>query len=489
MRSNLLNGIAIWILLFSCARQEGESPGSAIPASPTVPDIGCCFKPSTLTMQVTDLSGTPIPQAAVFVGSGAPGTSNYQVTTDTNGFFALPILSGKQLLTVSAENWVRASFVDVEFSDNLVWKLQPKKQLRLYPISGNPLGFGTLPRDGFVDFSLMFPAQPLDQILNLELNRMISEENDIIRVALGQEVEIPANMSLPRQSETYVIPINLNKPRYRVYSEGQSKATMYALRGRFNFRQVIDKVRADQPLNSLINDFDFLSSGQVDLSIGASTVLDMPVSQTQFKQAIAFSGPQLASDEIGIAISLATIGQNLIAPQDLKTFSSKESVRLKVSQPTDAYALVAKAKTSFFDPAKKQASEPISLQWVSAQQVSNTLSLLQLISGATFNNSMITLNVPPLPSGIESAGMEVVLSEIYTVQLPGGQTTLKNPVWNFRTQDSWIKTVSVPTFPELSLGKAPANSRYRFDITLFARSANNPDRTHATQVSVDNVEM
>ena len=68
-------------------------------------------------------------------------------------------------------------------------------------VKGLANGFGDLTKkDGFIDFSLTIPTFTRQSLLHFDLSSVISPEVDTISV-IGQKVELPSNLSLPKQKE------------------------------------------------------------------------------------------------------------------------------------------------------------------------------------------------------------------------------------------------------------------------------------------------
>ena len=102
-------------------------------------------------------------------------------------------------------------------------------------------------KDGVVDFSLVIPAMTVDELMNFELSRIVSPENDTLNI-LSKELQVPSNLSLPRQVESYFLSFTLDKPEFRSYVREMGQYNLYALQGTFPLKKVIDGIQAGQSL-------------------------------------------------------------------------------------------------------------------------------------------------------------------------------------------------------------------------------------------------
>jgi hypothetical protein len=98
----------------------------------------------------------------------------------------------------------------------------------------------------------VIPVLSRTDVFNFDINTVISNEVDTITL-LGQSVDIPANVSLPEQRETYIFPITLKKPEYRLNFSSIGAKKVMALRGQFQLKPVVDELRSTKDFIGIIN--------------------------------------------------------------------------------------------------------------------------------------------------------------------------------------------------------------------------------------------
>lgn len=226
--------------------------------------------PETNTIQFLDEGRQPLVGAKILIGYDANDPFNgNELVTDTSGLVNIPSdwKAALPVTVVSAGN-VRTTYDSVPPTTTTLQVSAAEGEGNL-EVKGNTTDFGNLPRDGMVDFGLVIPGFTQKKLLHFDISAVVSPSVDTIRVA-GQKLEIPSNLTLPSQTESYIIPIKLNKPRYRTYVRQEGQHKFFALHGKFPFKKVIDDVRGGKSVFEVVNHFEFLSGGMTEVGVNKS---------------------------------------------------------------------------------------------------------------------------------------------------------------------------------------------------------------------------
>src|SRR5690606_15243052 len=130
-------------------------------------------------------------------------------------------------------------------------------------VKGKPLDYRNVRRDGKVDFGLVMSTFTRHELINFDLSNVLATDNDMISV-LGFDLNVPSNLTLPNQEESYFFPINLNKPNYRLPVKRPGTHTFIAAHGQFPMSQVFDQIRSGASIFDVANDLTFLRGGTKD---------------------------------------------------------------------------------------------------------------------------------------------------------------------------------------------------------------------------------
>ena len=209
----------------------------------------------------------------------------------------------------------------------------------LLEVKGNTHGYGSLRKDGKIDFSLVFPALRRDQLMSFDISNVISPEMDVIKV-ITQKLYVPSNISLPKQTENYILPITINKDIYRMYLKETGSYRMTAIHGQFPLKRVISDINNGKSYFEVINYFRFFGGGQINVDLqGNLTGQNIPINQMTFNSTVTVPGP--AVPEGLYAVGMAMVDQNgLLFPTDLKQLTAGKVESLKtLSNSGDNYVL------------------------------------------------------------------------------------------------------------------------------------------------------
>lgn len=253
----LMMALAVPALLAGCSDKKtpktGDSEGLA----------GLFWQQSANVISVRTFDDQPIKNAQILIGDAlnSPFSGNF-LTTDANGQVEIPAgWNTGMAVTVQAPGFIRSTYMNQE-PGALTFKLRPSVTTTQYEVKGVTSGLPVQDKDGYVDFGLVMPAFSKMALLSFDINNVISPQSDRIE-AMGQDIDVPANISLPRQSEKYALfTITLDKPNYRIYYGNTGVNRVFAARGRFPFKSTVDALRGGAEFYELINSFT-ISGGAV----------------------------------------------------------------------------------------------------------------------------------------------------------------------------------------------------------------------------------
>ncbi len=443
-------------------------------------------------LQVISIHGTPLPGTKVLVqvstttASETPHESNAQgnttdpsqtsplaaqlpsslfLTTDAQGKILLPPSSPEQIpsITFDQPGFVRATYIQFPRSQRLV-VLRPLSHSEPSTVEGQATGFQT-EKDGWVDFALVMPGLTKTELFNFQLSMVISPFFDRIQ-ALGKILKIPSNISLPDQTENYFLPVSLSKPTYRLSFSETGLQRLYALRGRFPFKKVVDELRQDKMFVDVLNLFSMQGAGQRDIELRANkNQLDIPAFQTQFPIQSSVKTPVIQSDEVGLGI-MGVLDQGLLFPSDVKTWNSTGSLNLRHPQQGQLQILFSLKKRTDFDdrrnPRMSASLEPLQLL-----QNSQPI-LLPLISGSIQQTSPFTWTlsnnhtlIPP--NALQAHGTYAVISAVSSRKVGQDTAWQDQNQWEFFAPQ-WVSTIQLPQHPDWQLPTGPL----RLEVSYLA---------------------
>lgn len=444
------------------------------------------FAPQSTSLKVTDTSGKPVSGAQVLIGTeqGKPFADNL-VTTAADGTFQAPAgWTAEQPVTISARGFVRVTYFGQK-PRGASYQIRPAEGQGQFELTGVTTGFQIRDRDGLVDFSLVIPALQRSDFFSFDMNSVISPHKDEISI-IGQKAELPSNVSLPKQRESYFLPITLEKPVYRTYFRTSGTKRVVALRGQFPLKQVVDEMRGNKDFVALINHFS-IQGGSVQSAklSGASTRLDIAVDKMTFTQARRVVAPDFRDTEVVMAAAIAS-QQGHMYPTDVKNLSPRQPQDLRIGSGDVFVVTVGKRKSEMQGgPGADRLSAAI-LPFTNNVQP----SLLPLLDDPRmFSNTHIRIPALRTISGVRPTG---TYASLVTVQVAAdGKTETVTTIWEVFAPD-WADEIKLPVWPRSSL----PSGKMRWGVTLIGQSSRVSEEpplgpglletaTHATRSSVE----
>lgn len=446
------------------------------------------------TITIVDENGNGVSQAEVIIGNkaGDPFAGNV-LKTDGSGRLTTPAAWTTALpLTVTHSNHVRTTFQNTA---------PQNQQLRIAKADGNvtlnvegmTTGFGPLKEDGKVDFGLVFPALPVNDIVRFDMASVVSPVMHKITV-VGRDVEIPSNITLPPQDESYIFNIHFDKQNYLMPLRQTGVYTMTALHGQFPLQKVVNEVRGGKSLIETLNNFVFLETGLKTVAVSKSVSNEnLDVNHFKFQEQAGLTAPAFAKNQFMLTVALAEDG-GIWKPTDMKKFNSGETRKLVTNSSLGATKFLsvlstqAKAFTSdsltralrsiggLFESEPFTTSSAMNYQQLSLA-VSSQPTFLNLVSAPVVQGKVIQVTPPAAVPGLTDAGAMLILSEI---ERSSGNSSFekRTRVWE-HISSNWISSFVVPDV----LPAVPSNKEYRWEILFMAKDGTGKI-THVTRNAI-----
>ena len=476
-------------------------------------------------LQILNENLQPVAGADVYIGNV---DRNETLKTDVNGMVDIPTSWKASFpVTVTAAGYLKSTFLDVYPTDTTL-QLHREDQKGVMEVKGETTDYDNLKKDGKVDFALVYPGLRLRQLAQFDVQSVISPDSDEIKI-LTETAAVPSNLSLPKQKETYMLPITLEKPVYRMSFKQTGDYRLIAMHGQFPINKVVGDLRAGKAFYEIINHFSIKGGGQKDVTINSSVDgQNIPVNQLKFNKTITVKGVPLPDDQVMFSFSLAKQA-NIYFPSDVKRILPTDTTQLVLPENSEQNSIVSvimpkteasgiggsaeedgKAKVDdsvvdplpqfknlfdgalrFFNISFEETEMNRGIGGMSSARHNEsepTPLFLGLVGRPTFNDGVITLAQPPLVAGIEPVATYAILSEVE--RTPKGNYTIER---NFRVwevaQLGWADQLQLPVG---TFNFTPGKS-YRWDVLFMGRRIgyNNTGEyfldgvTHVTRNSID----
>ncbi len=484
---NLSLFTVITVLVFGCSKKS-DTPKSEIARF-----LWSEQAEANAQIKILNSLSEPIENAQVLIGTaqGSPFKGNF-LNTDKSGVAKIPIdWTTEAHVTVDAAGFVRQTVLNQKPGD-ITLKLIPRANTNRPEIKGQVTGLPVANGDKMLDFALVIPAMTRSDLLNFDLNAVISPYSDTITV-VGQKAKIPGNVSLPSQKESYIIPVTIAKPIYRLTAPTLGTKRFFAVRGQFPFKKTIDEMRAGRPFYDLINNFSIQGGGLRDITLTSPvTTLDIPGNELSFSSKIRTQSATIASDEVQMVVAVSDVAGTL-APTDIKKFTGENFLQLSSLPNKKTYIVNILKRQSEVDPAATAAAKE--------NRISAALSLhneavkpqfLPLIASPIVSETAgMNIRLPAAPNlaGVFSLATSASLSDLVPVTLGGETTTQVNRRWEIIGL-GWEQSIQLPNWPLAG----PAAPLRRVEINFIGSTTHDGAKlddnlieaaTHVTHASTD----
>lgn len=417
-------------------------------------------------LKVVDAAGNPVANAQVLVGNsvGQPFADNF-ISTDAQGHFEAPAgWVGAEAITINAPGFVRVTYFEQE-PNGQTYTLRHSTAAQNFELKGQGTGFQTKDKDNKVDFALMIQSLRKEDLFSFDLGMLISPQMDKVEV-YGQEMQIPSNVALPKQKESYgIFPVTLEKPQYRMYFPTAGVKKVFTVRGQFPFKEVVKELQDQKQFVELVNYFDLQGGSIEDVTLsGPSTVKDLPVNKLQFNQKRAFKAPVIGSDEFLLAVPVSKY-QGTLLPTDMKQVASNASFQLKTAAGDMPDLLVVVKKSA--DKAELGAGRLTAA--LVPFEVNVTPKLLPMVENPTVV-SPSEIRVPAINTidKVEPAATYVVKSKVAKRIVDNVVVSEQvTKVWEAYAPE-WQTSVKLPQWPN----ETPAGGGQRFEVLFVGTGLN-----------------
>lgn len=432
---------------------------------------------ATPTVQVFNQANQPVANAQVLIGSSVnnPFRGNLKVT-DKNGMVSLTEWTDAAHVTVNAQGYIRQTLLNQK-PGTLQIKLSTAYLTSRPMIKGQVSGLPVKDGDKMMDFSLVIPTIAKGDLMNFDLDSVISPFTDIVEVIFGKTAELPSNVSLPTQKEKYnfLISVTLSKPDYRAYALNYGPKTYYALTGRFPFKDTVDQLQDNKKFYEIMNYFQFTNGGLRETTVtGPTTSLNIPGTEIKFDgAAAAIKGATIGADEVVMAMVMNDLSGGRFVPSDVKRLTSNESANLKTIAGKQVHIVNLLKKASDFDAATQDPANRSSASMV-PYKAGMQASLLPLLpSGPSVSQAggAYKITVPRSSNetldaqAINELAVTVAISNINTVQDGQFQVEMLDRKWEV-LGTSWPAEINLPAWP-LEDDTDNAAVKRKFEVNLI----------------------
>ncbi len=459
---------------------------------------------STASLRVVNENNQPVANATILLGyePGNPFSGNV-LKTAADGSAGIPTDWKAALpVTVQAPGYITSTVPVLTPGEHLLTIIAQESANQI-EIKGTATDFGRLIKDGKVDFAMVIPAMTRESMLAFDIASVISPQNDTIEI-IGNSVDIPSNITLPNQEESYIFPITLDKPDYRVYVREPGAYKMYAMHGQFPLQRVVDDIRGGKSMFEVINHFTFKQSGQRNINVsGNMRNVNLPVNQTPFNATTSVKAPAFPADKVMISLNLSAENDTLFMPTDMKRLTPNQTMALKTNAslgtghvlsllldapkttPVSEEDAAAELQRSlnplnrFIDALPmKEAGQPVvkakatydfNKMTFTFQPASGTVTpaFLPMIAAPQIVNNVMKLQMPTLPNGLTGIATYMVLSEIEELGTGSVKSERRTRMWEIWNA-GFIQQMEMP---RVTFTKRP-DRKYRWEVMFLARPSN-----------------
>jgi len=443
-------------LLTSCSKNGDSTNAANQPQSGNI--FEHIFASRDATLSVLDMDGKPVANAQILIGSavGQPFPENY-LSTDASGVFIAPAAwKDSQMVTIVAANFVTATYLQ-QTPHGQSFQLHPNEASSKYEVKGQGTGFKTVDNDNTIDFALMAPLMTRQTLLSFDLGMLISPQMDTISV-YGQSMQIPSNVSLPKQKEAYgFFPVTLDKPVFRMYFPSVGTHKVMTIRGQFPFKQVVKELQNNKQFVDLINYFSLQGGSIHDVAVtGPTQNQDLPVNELVFSQTLPFHSSAVDSSNVLLAVALSPYqGQYLLT--DVKNVASNTDINMTVAAGA-APELLTVLQNRADGQQMTSALAPFT-----ARVTPEMLPMManpQVVSESDVKIASITA-----PSTITPSATYAVLSTVQG-QVVNGVVNVSH-AWEVYSP-SWETEIKLPQMPNVTL----ADGQKRWEVSLMGSDSN-----------------
>ncbi len=478
--------IAFGLTLTSCSKDTSEKPDS----SAVVRFLWS--EKSALTeaqIKIINQYGEPIQGAQILIGDaqGAPFRNNFLITDKQGTAIAPNEWQAPASVTVDARGYIRQTLLNVN-PGNLTLKISTAYLAQRAEVRGLVTQLPVVNGDKLIDFALVMPVLAKADLLNFDIGQVISSYSDTLSAG-GQESNVPSNVSIPKQKESYFISVTLDKPIYRLKVPTLGPKKFVAVRGRFVFKTVVSELRDGKPFYDMINHFSILGGGLREATLtGQLTNLDIPGNELVFNNTLSVNSAATPADELLLVLATNEINGSMV-PTDVKKAVNGQATKLQSLPGKPVFIVsVIKKQAEFMSEAPGSGRMSASLLPYAANVSQKLLPLIANPSIINSTNYIINLPKAPVTVGINPVATTASISDLIETQDNGKKILLPNRKWEVLGL-GWSQQINLPKWPLDN-----TNSRKRLEVNYIGSTANKntsldnslfENATHITHASAD----
>ena len=446
---------------------------------------------ATNQILILDEKNRPLSAAQLLIGTdlNQPFQNNL-VQADAQGLILLPVgWVNPQPITVIDNRCVRTTFMQQNPGAKIL-RVRLAAPARWVEVKGQTSGIQTA-ADGKVDFALILPTLSKGDLFNFNLSQFLNPLHDSIHLPVAGDVDLPANIALPLQSENYFLfNIQINKPLFRNHFRNLQSLKLEALHGQLKVSEAIGALRGLHDPVKLVNLMQFQSAGTQDVQVTSDMgPVTIAAGQKNLGAAFKVQTPDVPSQQTMIALSLDASTPQL-SVNDFKATRAKTQLSLMASANSHKTLV---AYISVPSIAFQVHTQDFHLQSYSGALsdpgTGSPVTLLPTLPLPTLQSwTQVQMRIPNLPPGLPPARMtQASLSQIQTVETSGSQLTIAQRVWDVFAPD-WSSEVSLPTVP----GDKQMAGKFRWNYAILAGAelsslepAESDSITHFSSSSLD----
>jgi hypothetical protein len=423
---------------------------------------------AAFNLTITDTAGQPISGAQVMIGedTNLPFSGNI-LTTDQNGNVEIPqVWRTAEPVTITAQGFVKATYLSLE---PVVQTLQVRTETsslvpaKRFELKGNTSGYGNLKNDGIFDIGLIVQAVPRAQLSTINIQSLISPETDHFTV-LGQSADLPSNIAIPDQTESYIFPLKFSKPTYRLYLPTAGAWQIASLHARVPFSATVDALQNGKSIVDLVNSFDFAEASITPVTLAQpSTQQDVVVNQLPFAKTLSFTAPAYDPSLTLLAISLANTNGSYY-PSDIKNVAPNGSAMLSAPSTAAADGMILAA----FKKSGTKTTGPAADQYSAVTIPNNetrSFDPVRLVNPPQKNQDELVLDTPTAPAGLNPIMTYGVFSKVTLITQGKMKMETKEALWDVWAPN-WVNKLSLPKNPLPPLG---AGESLRWEVSFAAQ--------------------
>lgn len=471
-------------MINGCTNRQNSATSPALaPEPPPTTEDQALAHPGKII--VTDNSGQPVAGARIMIGlkPDAPFAGNTLVT-DKAGVVVTPLAwTSQQPVTIEADGYIRATYFGrlPETAMNLVIKPEPTLD-STFEVEGETTGYGDIRDDGWLDLGLVLPMFSRQQVATMHLADIFAREADTLSV-LGREARIPSNLSVPSQTKTYIFPIHVSKPGYRLQYSKAGNYMIEGLHARVKISEAVDHIRNGGSLLDLVNKFNFTEGGVIKANVQKNgTYAPLPINGFKVQPAANFTAPDYdPSLDMFTAVLPKNDGQYFLS--DLKKLKPKAKVQLSAPVGTSHGMTVHflrkhPANNNDILVGADGATQSMVLGNPARGQTLEFLDIVQ--PPAREGKDGLKLTPPKKIGKIIGSMTYLLLSKVEVIDNGSYKLEKAAPEWELYGSD-WLTNVTLPDLPSRLSKEAGGTTHHRWEAT-FVGQMNGAELTPARAI-------